>query len=134
MITPPSVVIKQGPECLVLARIIREYRRRSARLDGLPVTAGQLDAYARELEFVGTEWRKRQEIPTSGPVRGRRKYPEAEYGAEFLTVAEAAERLGLSERRVRQLAPELGARQRGGRIVLLSDAVTSEAERRTSGA
>lgn len=52
-------------------------------------------------------------------------------GRRFLSTAEAAKRLGVSERRLRQMAGMLGAvKQRGGSLVWPVEAIEAEARRR----
>lgn len=93
-----------------------------------PHARAELLAAIGDLERAGRA-RKRPDLPN-----GSSETPIAEIGRSSpLSADQVAALLGLTARRVRQLAAELGGRLERGRWVFERDAVAAEAARRREG-
>src|SRR5262245_52144284 len=108
-------------------RIARDLRRLEARgeYDGMhTATRAEIAEAIREVEAAGQAWyaaRARKSEITDLPI--------AAPSSQEISVTEAAHVLGVSTRRIRQLAPLLGAKV-AGRWVLDPDAVAGLAQAR----
>lgn len=115
-----------GYPALLAAVVLRRYARRGG-FDRLhPDDRAELLATIAAIERAGNAWWER--------ARGSTEAPRAEIGpfsGEQMIAEEAAVVLGVTTRRVRQLAPVLGgSKAAGGRWVFESAAVLAEVARR----
>lgn len=119
--TGPVAVIPAGP-ARALAVVLRHAARGGA-FDGMrPGPRGDVLAAIADLEEAGR---------TGIFVDARTQTPEPPPLAESMSAAEAADLLGVTEARVRQLAPALGVKV-AGRWRIDPEAVAAELERRGS--
>ncbi len=114
-------VLLRGPAVLDAARLVEHGVRLTRQRDNIapnPHVLSLLDALRAEagelMSAVG-----------HSDVRDHDDQPPSEH--EEITAAEAAELLGVTDRHIRRLAPDLGARKVGGAWVYERSAVTAYA-------
>lgn len=99
--------------CLYAVNYAREARRREGK-----TASATLDQLARAMSAIVSE------SPTPDDQNGAERDSElVGPRSHFLTVAEVAQRLNITERHVRRLAPQLAGHLTAGRWLIPADAV-----------
>lgn len=112
MIIPSHVVLVDGHTAWLLARVVDRAGAAGLLADLHPTGHALLVAARDELDQAGRRALGAADglpTPLPTPPDPPRSVPTAAVAGSWLTVAAVAELLGVSERRVRQLAHELGA-------------------------
>ncbi|MCC5946912.1 MAG: hypothetical protein JJT89_00525 [Nitriliruptoraceae bacterium] len=116
----------EGLPAAILSRLATDAHRQG-RFDRLPEPdRARMLAAVAALHAAAEGWR------TSVVGNAETAVVDASASSGHVDIAEAARMLNLSQRQVRNLAPDLGGVQAAGRWLLDADAVTAEAARRNA--